>query len=282
MANFCVQCGAPLDTGPFCVKCGADMRRVGTPAQPQAAAPAAPRQGMSALARLGIATIAILFVLGAVGAVGVYYLAHRVGQKIHQAADEVLASSSDSSSGNSGAAASGAASGSAGDVCRFLSKHDVSRAIGVEIVRTNSEANVCTYLAKGTQSEMSAKHLAAMMGSRGADQKSQQMIQNISGGMIKAFATEKHPGQDSSGEVPVFNFSVDPHAAEAQMQLNQKGLSVLGDMQQLSGIGDEAFVSSDGMLMVRKGTNLIRITYITCPCGTEAVKPLAKKIADAL
>jgi hypothetical protein len=33
---------------------------------------------------------------------------------------------------------------------------------------------------------------------------------------------------------------------------------------------------------VRKGKNLVRIMYVTCPCGTEAVKPLAKKIAEAL
>jgi hypothetical protein len=82
--------------------------------------------------------------------------------------------------------------------------------------------------------------------------------------------------------VPVFNFSVDQNAAEEQMRLNAKGLSILGDMQGLLGIGDQAFVSSDGMIMVRKGKNLIRIMFVTCPCGVEAVKPLAKEIADAL
>jgi hypothetical protein len=34
--------------------------------------------------------------------------------------------------------------------------------------------------------------------------------------------------------------------------------------------------------MVRKGDTLIRIMYMTCPCNTEAVKPLARKLADAL
>jgi hypothetical protein len=36
------------------------------------------------------------------------------------------------------------------------------------------------------------------------------------------------------------------------------------------------------MIMVRKGNKLVRIMYLTCPCGTEAVKPLAKEIANAL
>jgi hypothetical protein len=36
------------------------------------------------------------------------------------------------------------------------------------------------------------------------------------------------------------------------------------------------------MIMVRKGSKLVRIMYLTCPCRIEAVKPLAKEIADAL
>jgi hypothetical protein len=75
---------------------------------------------------------------------------------------------------------------------------------------------------------------------------------------------------------------VDQHAAEEQIRLNARGLSTLGDTQGLPGIGDQAFVSGDGMIMVRKGRNLIRIMFVTCPCGTEQVKPLAKEIADAL
>jgi len=34
--------------------------------------------------------------------------------------------------------------------------------------------------------------------------------------------------------------------------------------------------------MVRKGDKLVRITYIMCPCSTDAIKPLAKKLADRL
>jgi hypothetical protein len=36
------------------------------------------------------------------------------------------------------------------------------------------------------------------------------------------------------------------------------------------------------MMMVRKGDKLIRIMYSTCPCSVEAIKPLAKTLADRL
>lgn len=299
MASFCVQCGAPL-SGAFCVKCGADALAATNPSPGQAptpdaeqiratlGSPALPTKKMSPLAKLAIAAVVIIFVGGVAAALGVYYIAHRVSQKIHQASEGILGSSSDSTatgtastSGNSSAADS--ADSSLGDVCRFLSKEDVSKAIGVEIVRTQSEDSGCSYIAKGDQADMTAKHATAIAASRGADKKTQQVFQQFAGGMFKEFQGERPPSeQDKSGEVMVFNFSVDENAAEEQMRLNAKGLSVLGDMQGLPGIGDQAFVSADGLIMVRKANKLIRIMYLTCPCGTEQVKPLARKIAAAL
>ena len=41
-------------------------------------------------------------------------------------------------------------------------------------------------------------------------------------------------------------------------------------------------MSADGIIMMRKGKNFVRIMFIACPCNTDAVKPLAKEIADAL
>ncbi|HXF13319.1 MAG TPA: hypothetical protein VN517_09195 [Terriglobales bacterium] len=309
MATFCVKCGTALGGGPFCVKCGADARMAASSppdqastaaSQPSATGPqpvspaqtgptslqsTSPKTGMSPLAKLAIVVVVIIFVGGAAGAVGMYYLAHRVSQKFHQISDGVLGPNSDASnSGNVSSFDSNASSdNSLGDVCRFLSKEDVSKAIGVEIIRTKSEDNGCSYIAKGDQADIMAKHASAMTASRGADKKTQQIAQQFAGGMFKEFQSERPQSeQDNSGEVPVFNFSVDQHAAEEQMRLNAKALSILGDIQGLPGIGDQAFVSSDGMIMVRKGNKLIRIMYITCPCGTEAVEPLAKKLADSL
>src|SRR5579871_6748004 len=158
MANFCVECGSPLTTGPFCTSCGTDARSMtqsgqvqphspstqplhataagrhaGSPAvttlpAPSVPQPASPRNGMSTLAKLGIAAVAIIFVGGAAGAVGVYYVAHRVSQKIHQTADRILGSTSDSTANSDGTGSvlgkseSGrsAESGTMGDVCRLL------------------------------------------------------------------------------------------------------------------------------------------------------------------
>jgi hypothetical protein len=237
---------------------------------------------MSALAKLGIAAVAIIFVGGAAGAVGVYYVAHRVSQKIHQASDGILGSSSDAnSSSDSGGSAS--KSGTMGDVCRLLSKEDVGRAVGVVIARTEPGDNSCSYIAKGDKADMLAKHATAMTAARGADKQTQQTIQKFAGGMFKTFQSEQPASeQDSSGEVPVFSFSVDQNAAEEQMRLNAKVLGVMGDQEGLPGIGDQAFVSADGVIMMRKGKNFVRIMFIACPCNTDAVRPLAKEIADAL
>ena len=138
-------------------------------------------------------------------------------------------------------------------------------------------------MAKGNEADVLAKHATAMTASRGPDKKTQQMLQTFAGGMFKEFQSERLQSEEAKrGEVVVFNFSVDRHAAEEQLQLNANGLSILGDVQGLPGIGDQAFVSGDGMIMVRKGKNLIRIMYITCPCGTKDVIPLAKRLADSL
>ncbi len=323
MAKFCVECGTPLGSGPFCVKCGADARSVAQSVQPQPASmpvrppqasaipatpavpqpvitpPAvlavgqavAPKQGMSTLAKLGIAAVAIIFVGGAAGVVGVYYVAHRVSQKYHEVSEEILGSSSSSRSDPSSSPRRSASSsngsksgsGSMGDVCHLLSKEDVSKAIDVEIVRTEPGDNGCSYIAKGTQAEMSAKHMKAMVADNGADKKTQEIAEKFAGGMFSMFQADKPASeQDPSGEVPVFTFALDQNAADAQMRLNAKVLGNLGPQQGLPGIGDQAFVSADGMMMVRKGKTLIRIMYITCPCGMEQVKPLAKEIADAL
>ncbi len=307
MAKFCVKCGTPL-SGAFCGKCGADMRNVSSTTQPQPSQPTAPapqlvaqqanlspapapaKQGVSPLAKLGIAAVAIIFVGGAAGVVGVYYVAHRVSQKIHQTADGILGSDSKSGStsdvddSGTGKSESGrsAKSGAIGDVCRLLSKQDVSKAVGVEIVRTQPEDNGCSYVAKGTKEEMMSKHAAAMAGGLGADKKTQQIIQSFTGGLGNMVRSEEPSEQDNSGEVPVFTFSVDQNAAEAQLRLNAKVLGSIGPQQGLPGIGDQAFVSAGGMIFVRKGKSLVRIIYISCPCGLEQVKPLAKEIADAL
>jgi hypothetical protein len=315
MAKFCSKCGSPLNGGAFCPACGTDMRQGQTPMQSQppaepsvtqqpasqppaaqaagpqiqpvqpASSPAAPAPPAatgpaktSPLVKLAIAAVVIIFVGGALAAGGVYYIAHKVSEKVHDATGGLLGSST-SGEGSHSTSSKGV------DVCRLLSKSEVGSAIGVEIIRTDSIDSGCSYIAKGDQADMSAKHATAMLASRGADKKTQQMAQAFAGGMFKMFQSERPPAeQDTSGEVPVFSFSVDQNAADMQMRLNARTLGSLGPTgaQGIPGVGDQAFVSGDSLLMVRKGDKLIRIMYMTCPCGTEAVIPLAKMLADRM
>lgn len=296
MAKFCMKCGQPV-VGAFCGKCGASTQQPASsapqlsvehqPPPPQAISTPtpnpAPVKGMSALAKLGIAAVVIIFVGGAMAIGGVFYIAHRVSQKIHEETGSLLSSGSDSRSASS-AADSDSANNPLGDVCRFLSKEDVSKAIGIAIVRSESTDNGCSYLAHGNSADMTAKHMAAIAGTKGADARSQKITQQFAGGIFNALqGQQKDPNQDKSGNVPVLIFSIDTNSAETQMRLNTKVLGRLGPgPQELPGIGDQAFDMFGAMIMMRKGDKLVRIMYSTCPCSVEAVKPLAQKLADSL
>ncbi len=321
-AKFCNKCGAPSIGTAFCNKCGADLRSANqTPqmaavpvarsplpppvpalAQPMPAA-SVPAKG-SPLTKILIGFAVVVITVGALAAGGVYYVVYRVKQKVHEVAREVpgLGSSSDSSSssgnnsvmgsiskmvsgsGDSNSSSGGTSnSGISGDPCRLLSKEEVGHAVGVDIVATESSDVGCSYLAKGDSGDMTAKHMSAMTGARGADANTQKMVQNFAGGMAKAFQSEGHQEtSDSNGNVPVFGFSVDNNSAETQMRLNAKTLATLGSQQGIPGIGDQAFDEAGAMLMFRKGDKLIRIMYSTCPCALDAIKPLAKMLADRL
>jgi hypothetical protein len=297
MASFCTKCGAPLGTGPFCVQCGADARLATSagappaPAQPPvvvqfpqsaqpaegAVVPAAARPGTSLWLKLLVAFVILFFVCGLLLAGGIYYAAHRINRKIHEVEAGLTGAAPESGGSSSGTVEHPA--------CGLLSKEDVGRAIGVKIIRAQPIDSGCSYIAQGDQAEMTARHTTAMAAAHGADNQQQQMIQNFAGGMFKTFQSErKEEPTDTPGEVPVFQFSIDENSAGTQMLLNSKALGVLGPAgaQNISGIGDEAFVSGESMLIFRKGSKLVRIMYMTCPCSTEAVKPLASKLADEL
>jgi hypothetical protein len=296
MANFCNKCGAPSDGGPFCGRCGAAMMK-GPAAQPQAVAQTpAPIQPLAAtpsavpspspttpvaagkgspLIKIVIAVVAVLFLFGAVAIGGVYYVVYRVKEKVQEVKAEVIGSSSSAPDTSS-------ESSSNSDACRLLSKEDVGHAIGVEIVATEANDGGCSYLAEGNSADMTAKHAALMV--KGADAKTQQTLQSFASGIFKATQSENPKDKpDVDGKVPVVSFSIDTNSVDTQMKLNENVLGRLGPPEPpIEGIGDHAFDAAGGMMMVRKGDKLIRITYIMCPCSTDAIKPLAKKLADRL
>jgi hypothetical protein len=284
MANFCGQCGAPVGPTGFCGKCGAPIEATPepTPARrspgPQAGAASTPKATMSSGAKLAIVAVAIIFVGGTAAAAGIFYVAHRASQKFHEVTSGIT--------GGPSRGASGPATSSGGDPCRFLSKHVVSQAIGVEIADAHADGDSCGYLAKGNEGEMAAKHAAKMMGAKGADDKTQKMAEQFGAAIFKSMPQEKQDrGSDASGNVPVLGISVsDSASAVAEMKLNRKGMKSFGGatVTDLDGVGDEAFVTADSSIIARKGNKQIRIMYMTCPCSLDAVKPLAQKIAEAL
>jgi hypothetical protein len=334
MSRFCGACGAALPEGAgFCGACGAGAQQAASPAAPPAfqplaqpvpaasagyasAGPASPGPASPASASPASATavpvaqssntwvkvvlvvVAIIFVGGAIAVAGVIYVAHKVSQKAHAYAHQVLdqmpsatpaVAAGDRAAGASASQAdstpSGPPSGFTGDACRLLSKADVSRAIGVEVVETRATDGGCSYLAKGTSVDMVAKHTAAMVGAKGADKKSQAMIEQFAGLVGNSMpAKEKSDLDNGDGSTVVLAFGIDTNEAEEQMKLNAKGLSFggMGSIDAIDGIGDEAFSKADSMMFVRKGDKLIRIMYSSCPCGTAAIRPLAKQIVANL
>jgi hypothetical protein len=226
-----------------------------------------------------VAVVLALFFVGGLAVVGgLWYVAHRVNQKVHQLSAAAGMSESSSSTGSM------LGSLTHTDSCRLLSKEEVGTALGVEIVATKTIDAGCEYLAKGTAADMTARHMAALSSAHGTDSKQQEMIHKFAGGVFAAQSSQSQDaGSDENGNTPVLVFSVDKSGAEAQMKATAGVMGVLGPGQKpIAGIGDEAYDESGAMMLVRKGDKLIRITYTSCPCGTDAVKPLARKLADAV
>jgi hypothetical protein len=294
MAKFCGNCGSPLhETAAFCGACGSRVPQVDVPLAAPAVSPPPPvsplppvRQGTSPVVKIVLVVVVLLFLGGALATFGMFYALHLASRKAHQLSRQVLGSSGIISSLNAdNGSAGGPDGGTTGPgACRFLSKEDVGRAIGVAIVATRTTATGCEYLAKGTPAEMTGKHIAAMMAARGASAQQQQMIQNLSRGLLGS-AQNDSDGNSQNPEVNsvVFAFTIDPNSARTQMTLDQNALgSISPGGKPLQGIGDEAFDTGGSIMMVRKGTKLIRITYSTCPCTVNSIKPLAQELAAAL
>ncbi len=299
MSSFCRSCGTPADEASrFCGKCGAPT---GAPQQqatqesqsqpapiesrnPAAAAAAAtPQKGLSTGAKLGIAAIVIVLVCVGAAVAGIFYVAHRVSQKVHEVKAEIAGETGTGSAATSRSAASSESRGT-GDPCRYLGKQDVGAAIGIEIVKTQADGDTCSYLAKGSARDMAAKHASAMIGAKGGDKNVQKFTEQFGTTIFNSMPQDKQDATgDGSGNVPVLVIDISDSAdAVTEMKLNSKVLGNLGGQGEDLKIGDEAFASSDSLIMFRKGGKIIRMMYTTCPCSTKDVIPLATKLANSL
>jgi hypothetical protein len=276
---FCEKCGAGRPSGPVVQapqfqpvqQPSSQGYQFVPPSAPAQAPPPASSKGGSLLLKIVLVLLILLFVGGAMTVGGLWYLGHRVSQKIHQIAAQLPVDDSSSSSVGS----------TTGNSCALLSAQDVSRAIGVDIVQVRPQDSGCAYFAKGDSATMTSKHLTAFMKDRGADRDQQKAMQNIPQSLFKSLQSESgEPGSDSAGNTVVLAFSVSDDG-ETGMRINRSIFQRLGS-QNISGVGDDAFDVAGGTMLVRKGTRLIHIVYVTCPCNTQAVIPLAKNLASAL
>jgi hypothetical protein len=297
MARFCGTCGSPLnETSAFCGACGARVAQAAvapaaTPVPPFSPVPSVPpvsplppvKTGSSPVVKIVLVVVLLLVVLGTISVAGMFYALHLASRKAHEFSRQVRDTALSSIAANSGNAGGSNVPGGVlgpGD-CRFLSKEDVGRAIGVAIVATKTTVGGCEYLAQGTAGDMTAKHIAALMESKGATAQQQQMFQTLSHSLLGGAQTQED-GSSPPASTVVMAFTIDPNAARTQMSLNENVEGVGPGAKRLTGIGDEAFDASGSVMMVRKGDKLIRITYSTCPCTIDAIKPLAQRLASSL
>jgi hypothetical protein len=247
-----------------------------------------------------LAIVVIIFVGAAMALAGLYYAARKISSKVHQAASHALSESNSPGStglgallGNADVSQSSGPNLFKGDPCRFLSKQDVSRAVGVTIIRTEAKDAGCSYIAKGDPADVTAKHAASMLGNLGADEKTQKAVEKFAGALFaQQEATDKDlSAQAASGEIPVLVVNYNYGNAIAEMKMNRGAFQHIGGgasnaqssaTGDLSGLGDEAYVAGGSMLLVRKGNTVARFMYVSCPCNTSNILPLARSVASRL
>jgi hypothetical protein len=250
--------------------------------------------------KVAVALVVLLFVGGALALAGLWYAAQKINAKAHAAAAHALGGSP--AAGALGSLLSSAAandsssdnpSGFKGDPCRFLSKAEVSQAVGVKIIRSDGTDNGCSYIAKGDPADATSKHMASMIGGMGADANTQKTIQKIAGGFFaqQQAGDKALAAQAATGEIAVLGVMFTSGNAEMEMKMNRGafqhvtggvGTAANSGSGDLDGIGDEAYLAGGSMLMFRKGKTMARFTYIGCPCNTDNIKPLAKLVAGRL
>jgi hypothetical protein len=324
MSKFCGTCGSPLNEGKkFCGKCGAASSSPEQPAsspaqptyipvvQPQPPVTPIPTPARSnTLLKVSIAAVATIFVGGMAALGAVFYAVHKVKEKVQAVTHQVETATPSSASGGlaslvqKAAASSGDddSSGFKGDPCRFISKEEVSRAVGIEIIRADAQDSACNYVAKGDPADMVSKHMTSMVTSQArsngnsATAQQQKMMQQLTGAFFKQQeSSDKDLSKEAAtGEVPILSVSFSSGNAEMEMKLNRMAFnrmkagnaegkttdqSATGD---LDGIGDEAYEMGGSGLIVRKGATVARFMFPYCPCDANAIKPLAVNLAKKL
>jgi hypothetical protein len=271
---------------------------------PGNASPAADAKKSNTLLKVIVACVLVLFVGGALALGGLWYAAQKIKEKAHAVAAQALGGNPAASGGlgemlggvasiKGASGSDGSAGGFKGDPCRFLSKEEVSQAVGVQVIRADAKDEGCSYIAKGDPADVTAKHMSSMIGGLGADANTQKTIQKIAGGFFaQQEASDKSlSAEAATGEIPVLVVSFTSGNAEAEMKMNRgafkyvtggEGTASSSATGDLDGIGDEAYLAGGSMIIFRKGNTAAHFMYVSCPCNTDNIKPLAKIVASRL
>src|SRR5580704_2472373 len=199
MAGFCRNCGTPLDDAQaFCAKCGtpvsgppvrsssappppsssvppaqrpqsASQPRSQTPVPAPQAAAAPAKSGSNTFVKVLLIFVVIIFVFGAAGIAGLWYIAHRVKQKVHEIGLDDI---SNSTNATRGPALAGI------DPCSLLSKSDVGQAVKLDVVRSEPVEGSdpgCQYSVMGDYVALVAKHASLLQKDQTNDQQRQMM-----------------------------------------------------------------------------------------------------------
>jgi hypothetical protein len=232
-----------------------------------------------------LVVVGVFVLFGAICIAAVIYIGHRV----HQKAEEL---------GLTAESARQHVSTLGGvNACALLSKEEVSRAVGMEVVRAEPDHGdrlSCTYSVQGDAGDLTTKHVVRMSqeiaknsgGNQKQMTKSQQDdVENVGKTLFHGMATAQDSGlNEHPGESPVFSFSINDAAAQFQMKVDRVAFSRIGPVgaADIPNLGDEAFDAAGAMMLVRKGDKMVRVMYMKCPCVKDDVVPLVRQILSGL
>ena len=211
------------------------LNHTAAPAPAPQATAAVPAKSGNTLVKVLLIFLVVIFIFGAIGVAGIWYVAHRVKQGIH---DVGLDDISNASNATRGPALAGI------DPCSLLSKADVGQAAKMEIVRAEPAEGSdpgCVYNVQAQISDLVVKH-GSLLHKEGTTEAQRQQFESMAKPLFQGMnaeqngAASKHPG-----EAPVFVFGVTNGGARAQISLMRMTFGRLeGGMVSIPGLGDDA------------------------------------------
>jgi hypothetical protein len=186
-----------------------------------------------------------------------------------------------------GTLASARAMAAGSDLCNVISSAKVGQAVHATVVRAEvpqAEAG-CEYSIKGTPANSASDHAVAMTGALGSapmDPSAANAISTFSKAVLGSASAKEQKQARHPGEIPVLAFTVSTGNAQQEMATNRQMLGRMSSLTTVTDLGDDAFETSQSVLMVRKGDKFIRFIYTQCNCASSDVIALARQVVAGL